>query len=143
VTLTTVLTVPVFSMLCNEAFRLRREVFILEQNVPPDEEFDADDFTAFHVVAIQAGEVVGGLRVIYAEDYVKIGRVVVGMAWRGKGIAGAMLRYAMDEHRDARGNRFHLAAQSDKLGLYQRFGFKAYGDEFLDVAIPHFNMKNF
>jgi hypothetical protein len=34
VTLTTVLTVPVFSMLCNEAFRLRREVFILEQNVP-------------------------------------------------------------------------------------------------------------
>ncbi|TDK37399.1 GNAT family N-acetyltransferase [Rhizobium deserti] len=139
----TVLTVPVFSMLCNEGFRLRREVFILEQNVPPEEEFDADDFTAFHVVAIQAGEVAGALRIIYAEEYVKIGRVVVGMAWRGKGIASAMLCYAMDAHREARGNRFHLAAQSDKMGLYERFGFKAYGDEFLDVAIPHFNMKNF
>jgi predicted GNAT family N-acyltransferase len=142
-TTTTVLTVPVFSMLCNEAFRLRREVFIIEQNVPPDEEFDADDFTAFHVVAIQAGEVAGTLRLIYAKDYVKIGRVVVGIKWRGRGIAGAMLRYAMDEHRDARDNRFHLAAQSDKMGLYERFGFEAYGDEFLDVAIPHFNMKNF
>jgi predicted GNAT family N-acyltransferase len=87
--------------------------------------------------------VAGALRIIYAEEYVKIGRVVVGMAWRGKGIAGAMLRYAMHEHREARGNRFHLAAQSDKLGLYERFGFKTYGDEFLDVAIPHFNMKTF
>lgn len=140
---TTVLTVPIFSTLCNEAFRLRREVFILEQNVPPDEEFDADDFIAFHVVGIEAGEVAGTLRLIHAEDYVKIGRVAVGLPWRGRGIAGAMLRHAMEEHSQARGNRFHLAAQSDKMGLYQRFGFKAYGDEFLDVAIPHFNMKNF
>jgi predicted GNAT family N-acyltransferase len=142
-TTTAVLTVPVFSTLCNEAFRLRREVFIIEQNVPPDEEFDADDFTAHHVVAIHSGEVCGTLRVIYAEDYVKIGRVVVAIPWRGKGIAGAMLRYALDEHVHARDGRFHLAAQSDKMALYERFGFKAYGDEFLDVAIPHFNMKNF
>nr|WP_117190694.1 GNAT family N-acetyltransferase [Rhizobium terrae] len=139
----TVLTVPVFSTLCNEAFRLRREVFIIEQNVPPEEEFDADDLSAYHVVAIKSGDVCGTLRVILAKDYVKIGRVVTGIAWRGQGVASAMLRHAMEEHKNVRDGRFHLAAQSDKMALYERFGFKAYDGEFLDVGIPHFNMKNF
>lgn len=139
----TVLTVPIFSTLCNEGFRLRREVFIVEQKIPPEEEFDVDDLTAVHVVAIRQGDVCGALRILAAEDYMKIGRVVTGMPWRGKGVASAMLRHAMEEHRNARNGRFHLAAQSDKMALYERFGFKAYGDEFLDVGIPHFNMRNF
>ncbi len=139
----TVLTVPVFSTLCNEGFRLRREVFIGEQKVPPEEEFDADDLTAAHVVAIIDGEVCGVLRVIDALDYLKIGRVVTGMSFRGRGVASAMLRHAIEQHRDRRDGRFHLAAQSDKMALYARFGFKPYGDEFLDVGIPHVNMKNF
>lgn len=140
---TVVLTVPVFSTLCNAAFQLRREVFISEQNVPPDEEFDSDDLTAHHLVAIRDGEVCGTLRVIYAQDYVKIGRVAVGQSWRGHGVASALMIRAMEDHAHARQNRFHLAAQKDKLPLYERFGFKAYGDEFLDVDIPHLNMKNF
>src|SRR5262249_12005186 len=111
--------------------------------VPPEEEFDVDDLTAAHVVAIRNGDVCGTLRVIRAEDYVKIGRVVTGMPWRGQGVASAMLRHAMEEHRHIRDNRFHLAAQSDKMALYERFGFRAYGEEFLDVGIPHFNMRNF
>jgi predicted GNAT family N-acyltransferase len=140
---TTVLAVPVFSTLCNAAFNLRRDVFIGEQNVPLDEEFDADDLTAHHLVAIRDGEVCGTLRVIYTAEYVKIGRVAVGRPWRGLGIASALMARAMEDHAHARQNRFHLAAQKDKLPLYERFGFKAYGDEFLDVDIPHLNMKNF
>jgi predicted GNAT family N-acyltransferase len=139
----TVLSVPVFSTLCNEAFRLRREVFVVEQKVPPDEEFDADDLTASHVVAIIDGDVCGTLRVIEAADYMKIGRVVTGLPWRGRGVASAMLRHAMETHAHRRSGRFHLAAQTDKMALYARFGFEPYGDEFLDVGIPHRNMKNF
>nr|WP_205837256.1 GNAT family N-acetyltransferase [Neorhizobium tomejilense] len=139
----TVLAVPVFSTLCNEGFRLRREVFIVEQNVPADMEFDADDLTAFHFVAVVSGEVCGTLRVIYAEDCVKIGRVAVTNPWRGKGVASAMIRAAMEVHGQARDYRFHLAAQSDKISMYERFGFKTYGEEFFDVGIPHYNMKNF
>lgn len=139
----TVLSVPVFSTLCNEGFRLRREVFIVEQNVPADMEFDADDLTAFHYVAVMSGEVCGTLRVIHAEDCVKIGRVVVSLPWRGKGIASAMMRQAMEAHGHVRDNRFYLTAQSDKIAMYERFGFKTYGDEFFEVGIPHFHMKNF
>ena len=138
----TVLAVPVFSTLCNEGFRLRREVFIVEQNVPADMEFDADDLTAFHFVAVVSGEVCGTLRVIYAEDCVKIGRVAVTSPWRGKGVASAMIRHAMDVHRTARENRFCLSAQSDKTAMYERFGFKTFGDEFFEVGIPHYEMRN-
>ena len=59
----TFLTVPVFSTLCNAAFALRREVFVIEQQIPESEEFDADDLTATHLVAIAAGNVVGTLRI--------------------------------------------------------------------------------
>jgi len=140
---TIVLTVPVFSTLCNEAFKLRRAVFIAEQNVPADEEFDALDLAAHHVVAVAGGEVCGTLRIIHASEHVKIGRVAVGKAWRGHGVASAMLTYAMNEHRSARENRFYLTAQSDKIALYERFGFVAFGDEFPDGGMPHLAMKNY
>jgi predicted GNAT family N-acyltransferase len=138
-----VLTVPVFSTLCNEAFKLRRAVFIVEQKVPADEEFDSDDIAAHHVVAVRDGEVCGTLRVIHTKEHVKIGRVAVDMGARGHGIASAMLDHAMNTHRAARDNRFYLAAQSDKVALYERFGFNAFGDEFLDGGMPHLAMKNY
>jgi predicted GNAT family N-acyltransferase len=138
-----IIDVPVFSMLCNEAFRLRRAVFISEQKVPEEEEFDADDLTAHHVVAVAAGEVCGTLRVIHGEDHVKIGRVAVNINWRGHGIASRMIAHAMEQHRDARGNRFYLTAQSDKVALYEKFGFNAFGEEFLDGGMPHLAMKTY
>ncbi len=140
---TIVLTVPVFSTLCNEAFKLRRAVFIAEQNVPSNEEFDALDLTAHHVVAVTDGEVCGTLRVIHAKEHAKIGRVAVGKAWRGHGVASAMLTHALNEHRSARENRFYLTAQSDKIALYERFGFVVFGTEFLDGGMPHLAMKNY
>lgn len=138
-----ILTVPVFSTLCNEAFKLRRAVFVGEQNVPPEEEFDADDLTAHHVVAVREGEVAGTLRIIHAAEHVKIGRVAVGRWARGHGLASAMIVHAMTEHRSVRNNRFYLTAQSDKIALYERFGFTGYGDEFLDGGMPHLAMKNY
>jgi predicted GNAT family N-acyltransferase len=54
-----------------------------------------------------------------------------------------MIGQAMELHRAARDNRFYLTAQADKLPLYERFGFVAYGAEFLDGGIPHLAMKNY
>ena len=70
----TILIVPPFSTLCNAAFALRREVFVWEQQVPPEEENDADDLTATHFVAIADGEVVGTLRLLDKPEHSKIGR---------------------------------------------------------------------
>jgi predicted GNAT family N-acyltransferase len=139
----TILTVPVFSALANLAFNLRREVFVIEQRVPPEEELDSEDLTAIHMVAISGGEVCGTLRVIKRPEHHKIGRVAVAQAFRGRGIARALMLKAMDDHRDLADGRFYLTAQTDKVTLYQKLGFKAFGQEFMDGGIPHLAMKNY
>lgn len=138
-----ILRVPVFSTICNAAFALRREVFVVEQKVPEEEEHDADDLTATHFVAILDGEVVGTLRLIDKPEHIKIGRVAVSQNWRGKGIASRMIEAAV-AHGRARGqDRFFLTAQSDKVGMYEKFGFVAFGPEFQDGGMPHRAMRNY
>ncbi|KQX40424.1 acetyltransferase [Devosia sp. Root436] len=139
----TILIVPPFSTLCNAAFALRREVFVWEQKVPEDEENDADDLTATHFVAIAAGEVAGTLRLIDKPEHIKIGRVAVRQSFRGHGIARQMILAAMDHARAIGRDRFYLTAQSDKLGMYEKLGFVAFGPEFQDGGMPHRAMRSY
>jgi predicted GNAT family N-acyltransferase len=139
----TILTVPVFSTLANLAFNLRREVFVIEQRVPPELENDDEDLTAIHMVAIWNGDVCGTLRLVRRPEHHKIGRVAVGQPFRGKGIAKAMMLKAMDDYGDAARGRFYLTAQTDKITLYEKLGYKAYGQQFMDAGIPHLAMKNY
>jgi len=138
-----VLQVPAFSPLCNAAFAVRREVFVHEQHVPEELEHDADDFTAFHFVAILEGEVVGTLRVIDKPEHAKIGRVAVLKRWRGRGAAKAMILAAMDFMREKGQHRFYLTAQTDKLGMYEKLGFTAFGEIFDDAGMPHRAMRTY
>lgn len=138
-----ILTVPIFSDLGNLALALRRDVFVAEQHVPPEEEFDAYDLTCTHVVAVLDGSVVGALRIIFLPEHVKFGRVVVAPSARGKGIATKMMNFAMDFARARGETRFYLTAQIDKLALYEKLGFTAYGDEFQDGGMPHLAMKTY
>ena len=140
---TAILIVPPFSTLCNAAFALRREVFVWEQKVPEAEENDADDLTATHFVAVAAGEVVGTLRLIDRPEHIKIGRVAVRQAFRGQGIAKRMILAAMEHAKGQGRDRFYLTAQSDKLGMYERLGFAAFGPEFQDGGRPHRAMRSY
>jgi predicted GNAT family N-acyltransferase len=138
-----ILTVPLFSELGNLGLALRREVFIHEQHVPPEEEFDAYDLTATHVVVVLDGNVVGALRIVFLPGHAKFGRVVVAASARGKGIASKMMRFAMDYAAGRGETRFYLTAQTDKLALYEKLGFVAYGEEFQDGGMPHLAMKTY
>ena len=138
-----ILIVPLFSDLGNLGLALRREVFVHEQHVPPQDEFDSYDLTATHVVAVSDGNVVGCLRIIFLDEHVKFGRVAVAASARGKGIASSMMRVAM-EFASSRGEtRFYLTAQTDKLALYEKLGFSAFGEEFEDGGMPHLAMKTY
>ncbi|MBI4923037.1 MAG: GNAT family N-acetyltransferase [Devosia nanyangense] len=138
-----ILVVPLFSELGNLGLALRREVFIGEQHVPEDEEFDAYDLTATHLVAVDGGNVVGALRILFLDEHVKIGRVVVHRLARGRGIATRMMVFAMDIARARGETKFYLTAQIDKLALYEKLGFVAFGDEFQDGGMPHLAMKTY
>lgn len=139
----TILAVPPFSLLCNAAFALRREVFVFEQNVPEELEHDEYDLTATHFVAVLAGEVVGTLRLILADEHAKIGRVAVHRHFRGRGIARALMLAAMEHAAGAGQPRLYLTAQTDKLGLYEKLGFTAFGEVFDDAGMPHRAMRNY
>ena len=138
-----ILIVPPFSTLCNAAFSLRREVFVWEQKVPEAEENDADDLTATHFVAVAEGEVVGTLRLIDRPEHQKIGRVAVRSHFRGRGIARQMILAAMEHARNRGHQRFYLTAQSDKLGMYEKLGFVAFGPQFQDGGMPHRAMRTY
>jgi len=139
----TILIAPPFSTLCNAAFALRREVFVWEQKVPEAEEHDADDMTATHFVAIAEGEVVGTLRLIDKPEHHKIGRVAVRQAFRGRGIAKRLMLAAMDHARAGGRDRFYLTAQSDKLAMFEKLGFAAFGPELMDGGMPHRAMRTY
>lgn len=138
-----ILAVPVDSDLGRLGLALRRAVFIIEQSVPETVERDHYDRTATHLVAIEAGAVVGVLRMVFLPEHVKIGRVAVALAARGKGIATQMMQYAMELSRDRGETRFYLTSQLDKIGLYERLGFVAFGDEFHEGGMPHKAMKTY
>lgn len=138
-----ILPVPVFSTLSNAAFALRKEVFVWEQKVPEEEELDSYDLTATHYVAVAEGDVVATLRLITQPEHMKIGRVAVHQAWRGRGVARKLIEKAMADARAKGQERFYLTAQSDKLGLYEKLGFVAFGPEFMDGGMPHRAMRDY
>ena len=139
----TILRVPAFSALCNLAFSLRREVFVWEQNVPEELEHDEYDATATHLVAIIEGEVVGTLRVVDLPEHAKIGRVAVRQQFRGRGVAKAMMQAAMAFAHETGQDKLYLTAQTDKLGMYEKLGFVAFGEIFDDAGMPHRAMRTY
>ena len=138
-----ILSVPISSDLGALAHEVRRQVFILEQGVPETLERDAYDATAIHMVAIDDGDVIGTLRIVVLPEHAKFGRVAVLQKARGKGIATAMMRAAMALAHVRGETRFYLTAQTDKIGLYEKLGFTAYGDEFEEGGMPHRAMKTY
>src|SRR5687768_14148100 len=83
-----------------DAAQVRTRVFIEEQGVPPDEEYDAYDAIAAHVVAIKAGRVIGTGRFYRLETgEARIGRMAVDQPWRRGGTGSRLLRLLEEEAR--------------------------------------------
>ncbi|MER7999193.1 GNAT family N-acetyltransferase [Streptomyces sp. NPDC095613] len=133
-------------------FAVRKEVFVVEQGVAEDLEYDGRDGDAVHVLAVRAdGQPLGTGRLLYgpgAADRTggdpavgSLGRLAVTAAARGLGIGAALVR-AIEEAARGRGlAAVDLHAQSHALGFYERLGYVAYGPEFLDADMPHRAMR--
>lgn len=121
-------------------YAVRIAVFVEEQKVPLEEEIDAEDEKAWHFVVEDAGRVVGTARLVAKGDGVgKIGRVALLPEYRGRGIGRDLMGYVMD----AGFRHFEtliLDAQIRVIPFYEKLGFKAEGDVFLDAGIEHRRM---
>lgn len=121
---------------------LRRKVFIDEQNVPEEEEVDANDETAIHLLALKGDTPVGTARIVVQGEVGKIGRVCVLKEYRGTGLGADLINAALEQMRDLPDVTIaRLGAQTHALGFYERLGFAAFGDEYMDAGIPHFDME--
>jgi predicted GNAT family N-acyltransferase len=118
---------------------LRRLVFIVEQDVSQEEEWDGQDETAYHWLATdQSGRAIGTARLLPTGQ---VGRMAVLAEYRGTGVGAALLEAAVSEAKRLGLPDIYLNAQSHALGFYERAGFIKQGEEFMDAGIPHFRMQ--
>ncbi len=123
-----------------EAIRaIRKEVFILEQSVPPEVEWDGHDADCLHVIAETPNRDAIGTGRLQASG--KIGRMAVLRPWRGTGVGSALLTRLLEAARNGGIDEVFLHAQSQVLCFYERAGFAAEGEEFKEADIPHRLMR--
>lgn len=118
---------------------VRLAVFVREQGVPPDLELDGQDAAARHLLARdRAGQPIGTARLLPGGQ---IGRMAVLADWRGRGIGGALLLRLLQTAERAGLSEVFLHAQTAAVDFYQRQGFTAEGEVFVEAGIPHRCMR--
>ena len=117
---------------------VREKVFIEEQRVPRELEWDEWDEHSEHAVACDtAGGPIGTARLLPDG---RVGRMAVLKDWRRKGVGAALLVAMLDRARGRSMARVVLHAQTQAAGFYRRFGFSERGGEFVEAGIPHVEM---
>lgn len=118
---------------------VRSAVFIDEQHVAPELEWDGRDADCQHVIARDAfGAPVGTGRLLPEG---KIGRMAVLRRARGYGVGAAILHELLSAARERGFLEIELSAQTHALGFYARASFVAEGGEYMDAGLPHRTMR--
>ncbi|MDT8405333.1 GNAT family N-acetyltransferase [Sulfuriflexus sp.] len=117
---------------------LREFVFIGEQNVPPELEWDGKDESCVHILAQDdKGRGIGTARMTTEGQ---IGRMAVLRAWRNRGVGSEMLTALITIAKARQLERVQLDAQTHAIDFYLRHDFTAQGEIFMDAGIPHQHM---
>lgn len=118
---------------------VRETVFMREQGVSAELEWDGLDESCRHALALSAkGDAIGCGRIT---PDAHIGRMAVLQEWRGRKVGSAILEALLDEARRLDFAEVELSAQVQAMPFYRRFGFAEEGEEFMDADIPHRKMR--
>ena len=128
----------------DECVKIRTEVFVGEQHVPPELEvdgFDAPGAPCDHFLIVDEGEPVGTFRCIFEGGAVHVGRLCVKKEKRHHGYGRAALDF-IEKYYAARGyEKLTLGAQVTAIPFYEKCGFLVVSDVFLDAGIEHRKME--
>lgn len=125
----------------DDAFTIRKMVFVGEQNVPEEEEIDQFDQEATHFILYHEGKAAGAGRFRLVDGVGKVERICVLGSLRRTG-GGTALMKKIEEY--AKGNRvpaLKLNAQTHAIPFYTNLGYEVMSEEFLEAGIPHKTMK--
>jgi len=122
---------------------LRTEVFVHEQKVPAEMEWDSEDTTAVHAVVLnRMGMVLATGRLLQAAGGVaRIGRMAVKKQMRGSDLGRRVLQGLIDAAKDRGDHQVILHAQCSAEGFYRRAGFMPHGAVFEEAGMAHIEMQ--
>lgn len=118
---------------------VRLAVFVVEQNIPEELEWDEQDAASRHALAEDAAGVPIGCARLLPDGH--IGRVAVLSEWRGRGVGAAMLVRLIELARERGDRRVRLHSQTQAASFYARYGFEPVGSPFMEAGIPHQTME--
>ena len=124
------------------ALEARRKVFVEEQGISEDLEFDNHDREALHIVVKDRERVIGTARVIFLNaNQAKIERMAILKPFRRKGIGRRIISFLNEELKNRHIEEVFLHAQYSVVAFYQSCGFKEIGSPFREVGIKHVKMQ--
>ena len=122
-----------------DARPIRLAVFVEEQRVPVEIEWDDQDDRSLHALAYsEEGRAIATGRLLPDGH---IGRMAVLQAWRGQGVGGAILERLIEVARERGDREIELFAQTHAIPFYRRYGFVENGEIFEEAGIPHQAMR--
>jgi predicted GNAT family N-acyltransferase len=117
---------------------IREAVFIREQGIPAELEWDGSDESCRHALALShKGDAIGCGRMLPNGH---IGRISVLPQWRKQKVGTAIMEALLDYARAHDYQQVDVDAQTYALPFYRSFGFTEQGDEFMDAGLPHIKM---
>ncbi len=122
------------------AFQIRREVFVLEQNVEESEEFDEHDRVTRHFLGFFDTHACGTARIRTTEKGVKLERFAVLSPYRNRWIGKALVERTLQESLLFNPSLIYLHAQIHAKGFYEKLGFSTNSEPFLEAGIQHVRM---
>jgi len=120
---------------------IRQKVFIEEQNVTSQLEWDGMDEEAIHFLAFKNEKAIGCARAFVIENYMQLGRMAVLKAYRGEDVGTALIEKAITTAKLNQLSAIYISAQCQAIDFYKKFGFEITSDIYLDAEILHRDMK--
>lgn len=117
---------------------VREQVFIREQQIAPEDEWDAQDAISQHFIVLDQGQPIAAARLLPNNS---IGRVAVLKPYRGQGIGRLLMLEIMRQARLQRREFLRLSSQAHAVQFYAGLGFAAEGAQYLDCGIAHIDMR--
>lgn len=127
--------------LLEKVHSIREEVFIVEQKVPHDREYDEFEDVSFHYLALIGDEPAGCVRYRSKVDLAKIERLAVLGKYRGRGVGKMLMEHVENAAVRAGHKGFVLNSQCVAIPFYEECGYEAIGPIFLDAGIEHREMR--
>jgi len=129
-----------WNTLQKDAQAVRYAVFVVEQKIPAELEWDVNDAQCLHAVAYdERGEAVGTGRLLPDSH---IGRMAVLASGRNQGVGAAILRALMAQAKLRGDSYVRLNAQQSAENFYAREGFARDGEIFMEAGIAHIGMRH-